>query len=192
MWVRMSRDQNRSFDALAMPHLDLVYRVARRLCLDEHTADDLTQETFLRAYRSFATFEMREYGIRPWLLKILHNVYLNRLATESRGPVVSDAEQLEFVAAGAVSVGELNFEQLDGEVKQAIEQLSPEFRVVMLLWATMELSYQEIADIVGVPIGTVMSRLHRARQQLMRALSDYARVHHRVRTGQDMPRETSK
>jgi RNA polymerase sigma-70 factor (ECF subfamily) len=71
----------------------------------------------------------------------------------------------------------LDYEKLDGEVKRAIDDLQPEFRTVLLLWGTMEVSYQEIADILGVPIGTVMSRLHRARQALTRTLHDYAREH---------------
>lgn len=169
---------DKSFEALALPHLDITYRVARRLTRNEHEAEDLVQETFLKAYRAFDTFEEREFGIRPWLLRILHNTYINRVTRERRAPKATDQPALEQAEAGdAPALPELDFEHLDEEVKQALDRLSPDFRTVMLLWATGEFSYQQIADVLELPIGTVMSRLHRARQQLARALRDFAREH---------------
>ncbi len=170
-------DANRkSFEQLALPHLDVVYRVARRLVRDAHEAEDLVQETFLKACRAFERFELRDMGVRPWLLKILHNTYLNRATRQARGPRSTDQQTLdETQAAPDCGPPELDYEQLDDEVKQALDTLSPEFRGVLLLWATMEFSYQEIADILDVPIGTVMSRLHRARQQLVARLDGFAR-----------------
>jgi RNA polymerase sigma-70 factor (ECF subfamily) len=182
----MPPEGSKSFEELAVPHLEAIYRIARRLTRDQHAAEDLTQETYLKAYKSFASFEMREYGIKPWLLRILHNTYLNRLAQERRAPRPADDSRLGGVQDPAGAAFELSaslrgeHEHLDEEVKRAIDALGPEFRAVLLLWATMELSYQEIAEIVGVPVGTVMSRLHRARQQLLEALSDYAREHRRI------------
>lgn len=168
-----------SFEALALPHLDTVYRVARRLTRDEHEAEDLVQETYLKAQGAFSRFEVREFGIRPWLLRILHNTFLNRQARARRAPRATDQQTLEQVACDGAPLAppELNYEHLDQEVKLAIDRLPAEFRSVLLLWATMEMTYQEIADALGVPIGTVMSRLHRARQQLARALHDFAREH---------------
>lgn len=175
----MPNKSDGSFEALAVPHLEMVYRVARRLARDQHAAEDLVQETYLKAYRAFDRFEMRGFGIRPWLLKILHNTFLNRYAQEQRGPKPTDQAALEQVhEADVAAPPALNYEDLDQEVKQAIDGLSEEFRSVLLLWATMELSYQEIAEALDVPIGTVMSRLHRARQQLIKKLSDYAAEHH--------------
>lgn len=172
----MPSEGEHSFEALALPHLELVYRVARRLTRNEHDAEDLVQETYLKAYKAFGRFDLREYGIRPWLLKILYNAFLNRQARQKHAPRPTDQQTLEQVhAAEPVVPPELDYEDLDEEVRQAIDDLRPEFRVVVLLWATMELSYQEIADIVEVPIGTVMSRLHRGRQQLARALHEFAR-----------------
>jgi RNA polymerase sigma-70 factor, ECF subfamily len=168
-----------SFEALAIPHLDAVYRVARRLARDEHGAEDLVQETYLKAYKAFGRFEVREFGVRPWLLKILYNTFLNRQARGKKGPRSADQQTLEQVHADESYTGppELDYENLDQEVRRAIDDLPAEFRSVLLLWATMELSYQEIADILGVPIGTVMSRLHRARQQLAQQLESFAREH---------------
>jgi len=169
------------FTDLAVPHLEMVYRIARRLTRNEHEAEDLVQETYLKAYRAFGRFQMREFGIRPWLLKILHNTFLNRQARQKRAPRATDQATLDQTqpasasASGPEAPPALDYEQLDGEVKRAIDALPNDFRSVLLLWATMELSYQEIADILGVPIGTVMSRLHRARLQVTRALHDYAR-----------------
>lgn len=173
----MSQASKGTFEEVALPHLDLVYRVARRLTRNEHEAEDLVQETFFKAYRAFGRFEMREFGIKPWLLKILNNTFLNRQARQQRAPKSTDQQTLEETQASGSSaiVPKLDYENLDEEVTQALDQLSPEFRSVILLWATAELSYQEIADVLGVPIGTVMSRLHRARAQLTRVLEDYAK-----------------
>ena len=172
-----------TFEELAVPHLETVYRVAKRLARRDDVAEDLVQETYLKAYKAFGRFEMREFGIRPWLLKILHNTFLNRYAREQRAPKATDQTTLEQMreapdaASASEAPPELDFEHLDEEVKAAIDSLAEEFRSVLLLWATMELSYQEIADILDVPIGTVMSRLHRARQQLAKKLKDYAAEH---------------
>ena len=167
----------KSFESLALPHLDSVYRFARRLTGDEHEAEDLVQDTFLRAYKAFGNFQLREFGVRPWLLKILHNTFLNRQAKIKRTPRSADQQTLEEIQEderpGAVFSDEpvqLDFEALDSNVKHALEALSPEFRSILLLWATMELSYQEIAEVLSIPIGTVMSRLHRARQQVLQSL----------------------
>jgi RNA polymerase sigma-70 factor (ECF subfamily) len=179
----MRADGEKSFEELALPHLDVVYRVAARLTRDDHDAEDLLQETFLKAYKAFNRFEMRDFGIRPWLLRILHNTFLNRVAREKRAARATDPQTLEQVRGKARSDSTffgppaLDYENLDAEVKAAIERLAPEFRLVLWLWATMEFSYQEIADVLDIPIGTVMSRLHRARQQLLRELGDYAREH---------------
>lgn len=171
---------DKSFEDVALPHLPMVYRVAERLTRNQHAAEDLVQETYLRAYKAFAGFELREFGIIPWLLRILYNTHLNMQAREKRIPRAKDGQGLEpgqepkaekEVMAGTL---EIDFDQVDDEVKAAIDRLRPEYRSVVLLWATMELSYQEIAEVLEIPIGTVMSRLHRARAQLVEALREYA------------------
>ncbi|MCA9243976.1 MAG: sigma-70 family RNA polymerase sigma factor [Phycisphaerales bacterium] len=177
-WEAGVAADNLNFEEVALPHMELVYRVARRLSRHDQEAEDLVQETYLKAFGAFGKFELREYGIKPWLLKILHNTFLNRQARAAKAPRAMDQQGLEaqpderdaqFSPAGL----EIDLEQVDGEIKQAIDGLRPEFRSVILLWATMELSYQEIADVLETPIGTVMSRLHRARQQLSQLLAKY-------------------
>ena len=164
-----------------MPHMDTVYRIALRWTGDRHEAEDLVQDTYLKAFKAFDRFEMREFGIRPWLVRILHNTFLNRATRQGRAPRATDQQVLEQVEGSAsgehalTAPPALDYEQLDAEVKQALERLTPEFNEVLTLWATMEFSYQEIAEALEIPIGTVMSRLHRARQQLARDLERYAR-----------------
>lgn len=176
-----SASSDKSFERLALPHLEAVFRVARRLVRDENEAEDLVQETFLKAHRAFSAVEVREFGLKPWLMKILHNTFLTLRSRDGRAPRSADHQALEAMhdteRAAIQPLPQLDYEALDGEVKTAIDQLAPEYRSVIVLWATMEFSYQEIADTLSVPIGTVMSRLHRARQQLARGLEQFARAH---------------
>lgn len=171
----------RQFNDLALPHLDVVYRVALKLCGRASEADDLVQETFLRAYRSFQTFELRDYGAKPWLLKILHNVYFTRRGQHQRAPALLEDVGIDDVAAavemepiGPLGLGEMNWEGFDDELKHAVEKLAPEYRSVLTLWALGDLSYKEIADVLDIALGTVMSRLYRARKQLTETLKEYA------------------
>lgn len=174
-------EATRQFNELALPHLDVVYRVAVKLSGKAAEADDLVQETFLRAFRSFGSFELREYGAKPWLLKILHNVFFTRRGQEQRGPSLLEDVGVDDVAAGELvepigplGIGEMNWEGFDEELKHAVEKLAPEYRSVITLWALGDLSYKEIADVLGVALGTVMSRLYRARKQLTESLKGYA------------------
>lgn len=169
------------FKELVLCHLDLVYRIALRLTGNRHEAEDLTQETFLRAHRSFEQFELREYGAKPWLLKILHNVYLNRRGQAARSPsLIADLSLDDFEAElsreslPTLGDGQMNWEGFDEELKSAIESLTPDHRSVLLLWALGDLTYKEIGQVLDCAIGTVMSRLHRARQQLNEQLAEYA------------------
>ena len=165
------------FEQLAMEHLDMLYRIARRLTRDEATAEDLVQETYLRALRSYESFDLKEYGIRPWLLRILHNLHTSRYKREKRQPQAIDDDQLQAVPQGAdalPAVGDGLWDGMDQQLVRAVESLPPEYATVLVLWAVDELSYKEIAEAVDVPIGTVMSRLFRARQRLSEELRDYA------------------
>jgi RNA polymerase sigma-70 factor, ECF subfamily len=171
----------RQFNELALPHLDVVYRVALKLSGRASEADDLVQETFLRAYRSFRTFELRDYGAKPWLLKILHNVFFTHRGQKQRAPALLEDVGVDEVTAGEemepigpLGLGEMNWEGFDDELKHAVEKLAPEYRSVLTLWALGDLSYKEIADVLDIALGTVMSRLYRARKQLTETLKEYA------------------
>jgi RNA polymerase sigma-70 factor (ECF subfamily) len=170
------------FEQLAMPHVDAVHRMALRLAGQEAEADDLVQETFLRAYRAFDNFRLHDFGAKPWLLKILHNVFYTRVGKQSRQPTLIDdanfdgfASELDDPSISELGAAEVNWDLFDEELKQAVEGLSPEYREVLLLWALEELSYKEIAAVCGCAMGTVMSRLYRARQQVGGRLAAYAR-----------------
>jgi RNA polymerase sigma-70 factor (ECF subfamily) len=169
----------------ALPWLDAIYRFALRLTAGNRAeADDIVQETFLRAYRHWHTFQ-RGTSARAWLFTIARNVFLRLRERQARTPETV-ASELDFdpaaVSAGDVlhDVMELDPERrffnsfIDEEVVSAVERLPQDFREVVVLSDVEGLNYAEIAEIVGVPLGTVKSRLYRGRRLLQRALLDYA------------------
>jgi RNA polymerase sigma-70 factor, ECF subfamily len=181
--MKLVRDE---FDRLAMEHLDMLYRIARRLTRDTARAEDLVQETYLRAFRARDDFDLQAYGIRPWLVRIMHNLHFSRSQREKRQPMAIEDAQLDLAsAAGSPETapwsGKGSFEGMDQRLVKALEELPDEYQTVMLLWAVEDFSYKEIAEAVGVPIGTVMSRLHRARAKLSDRLSEYARQERIIR-----------
>jgi RNA polymerase sigma-70 factor (ECF subfamily) len=200
------------FEELALAQLDTLYRVANRLTRDADRAGDLVQETFLRAFRSRDAFRLQEHGIRPWLLRIMRNLHLSRADRERRQPVAMDGETLDSLNAGGQIPGEagraltdaelestgplaresLNLDVLDERLKGALEGLQEEYQMVLLLWAVEELSYKEFAEVLEIPIGTVMSRLHRARQKLAGQLRDYARQEGFLRGGPNATKMTGE
>jgi RNA polymerase sigma-70 factor (ECF subfamily) len=161
--------------------MDSVYRMALQLTRHPDEASDLVQETYLKALRAAATFEEQGGGIRPWLFKILHNAFYTKVARQQRGPISVEGFHAEASSipspdepTPAWDMASLNWEYVDARLKSAIDRLSPEYREVLLLWGVEGLKYREIAAIVDVPIGTVMSRLHRARNILIRQLKNFA------------------
>ncbi len=173
-----AEERRRSFESEALPHLDSVYRVALRLTGDEARADDLTQETMLRAYRSWHQYKSGS-NVRAWLLTILRHTFINEYRKSKRaGPTVDigDIESFSvFDDVQDVDPEGTFFKQIvDEEVIRAIDSLPDEFRETLVLSDVERLSYAEIADVTGVPVGTVKSRLFRARQVLQRMLYDYA------------------
>jgi RNA polymerase sigma-70 factor, ECF subfamily len=167
------------FEKLALEHIDMLYRMALRLTRNPERAEDLVQDTYVRAIRARDTFKLETYGIRPWLLRILHNLYLSTGERESRAPVLMDDEFLQE-AAGSTSphqqlpIDPASFQAMDERLVRALDNLPVEYRSAMLLWAVEDFSYKEIADVLDIPMGTVMSRLHRARQRLAGELKDLA------------------
>ena len=164
------------FLRLALAQMDAVDRMARSLTRNRTEADDLVQETFLRAFKARETFDLKAFGIGPWMLRILHNLYISRVRREQKQPKAVEAYELED-AAGGSSDPIPSLELTDDRLEAALEQLTPDLRSILILWAVDELSYKEIAAVLEVPIGTVMSRLHRARRRLGQLLADHPAAH---------------
>jgi RNA polymerase sigma-70 factor (ECF subfamily) len=171
-------DKRRAFEEEAIPHLDTVYRVAVRLAGDEAQADDLTQETMLKAFRSWHQYRPGT-NVRAWLLTILRHTFINEYRKRRKVTAELDVTEVEawtvFPEVQEVDPEGRFFDQIvDEEVLRAIDALPDEFRETLTLSDVQELTYAEIAEITEVPIGTVKSRLFRARQALQRQLYDYA------------------
>lgn len=169
---------HKRFEAHLEPLLDAAYRMALHLCNDEDDAADLLQESALRAFRSFHTFE-EGTNFRAWFFRIMTNLNVEWSRKRHREPVVALDSDLylnqDYASEGpdhtdlepaAQILDHLETE----EVQRAIQALPDEYRMASMLYFIDELSYQEIADIVGCPVGTVRSRLHRGRRMLKRSL----------------------
>jgi RNA polymerase sigma-70 factor (ECF subfamily) len=173
-------DKSADFTALALPHLPAVARLARAVARDYSEADDLVQETFLRAYKYWHTFD-RSTDCRRWLATICRRVLYDLRRREQSLDVVDDAE-LESLAAARVhnaaksaGLGDMYARiDLGPAIMKAIAALDPVFREVLVLSDVEGFSYEEIAVALDVPIGTVRSRLYRARRHLQEALMVYA------------------
>lgn len=171
-------DKRQAFENEALPHLDAVYRVALRLSGDASYADDLTQETMLKAYRAWHQYR-RGTNVRAWLFTILRHTFINEYRRRKHvGPTIDVNEVEGFALFHEVQEvdpeGQFFNRIVDDEVLRAIDTLPDEFRETLVLSDIEELSYAEIAEVTGVPVGTVKSRLYRARQALQRLLYDYA------------------
>ena len=172
-------DQKRaSFEQEALVHLDALYRVALRLTGNAADADDLVQETMLKAYRSWDQYE-KGTNAKGWLLTILRNSFINEYRRRTRHPETVDVDTIEpYAVFGEVQDDDPQgafFDQIvDDEVLKAIDELPEAFRETLVLSDVEGMSYQEIGKILGVPVGTVKSRLFRARQALQGKLYQYA------------------
>ena len=182
-WIR-DGGQVSEFESVALVHLDLLYRAALRLTHNRAEAEDLVQETWLRAIRHFDQFDPGS-NCRAWLLTILRNAFLNRLRREGREILESDMAATEAGAARLEEASvvhsspEEDFFQtvLHGDVDRALKTLPLPFRLVVTLADLEGLTYKEVAQVLDCPIGTVMSRLSRARQLLRKELVTLAREH---------------
>lgn len=179
---RRSRAEKR-FEEEILTHLDALYGTALRMCRNPAEAEDLVQETCLKAFRSFHTYR-EGTNAKAWVFRILTNSFINRWRKRSkRAEHVSNLDiheaadrMLSPVEMRSWSDPEVAFFQRDvaPQVVDALESLSEEFRTVVVLADLQEFSYQEVADLMGTPIGTVMSRLYRARRALQAKLYKYA------------------
>jgi RNA polymerase sigma-70 factor (ECF subfamily) len=165
-------EQLARFEQIVLPHVDDAYNLARWLTRQEQDADDVVQEAFLRALQFFGGFQGGNG--RAWLLSIVRNTCYTWLQrNRAREPATSFDEEIHSGARTSVSPETQSVVREERELlRQAIEQLPPEFRETIVLRELQGLSYKEIAEIVGIPMGTVMSRLARARDQLQQHLSD--------------------
>jgi len=175
----------RTFAEQAMPFAPQLYSAGLRMTRNPADAEDLVQETLLRGFRSFESFT-EGTNLRAWLFRILTNAYINRYRAKQRRPQETDLAEVEDLYLyrrlgnlDAVFSNRSAEDQLlemftDDEVKQALEDLPENFRLPVLLADVEGFPYKEIAAILDIPIGTVMSRLHRGRKQMHRALYEYA------------------
>jgi len=171
MQIMSATDPPAQFDEVVLPHLDAAYNLARWLAGNDHDAEDITQEASLRAFRFFGGF--RGGNSRSWLLTIVRHTactWLKKNRPDAIVPVNED--QLQEIEDPAGPDPSAAFSGADAKVLQtALEQLPAEFREVIVLRELEGLAYKEIADVVDAPLGTVMSRLARARRQLQQCLS---------------------
>ncbi len=168
------------FEREALPHLQALYGAALRLCRSEGDAEDLVQETLLRAYRFFGTFELGT-SCKAWLFRIMTNVFCNKYREREREHQIltevesSSANLSRFVTDEPQDVeGALLGRMLSSDVERALAEVPSEFRLAVVLADLEDFSYKEIAEIMDCPAGTVMSRLYRGRKILQRLLYQYA------------------
>ena len=172
------------FSDLAMEYMGSLYSAALRMTRNAADAEDLVQETYLKAYRAFGSFQ-EGTNLKAWLYRILTNTFINSYRARRRRPEQTELDEvedlylykrlggLEAVTAGRSAEEEVLEHFTESEVKEAVEALPEQFRLAVLLADVEGFSYKEIADILEVPIGTVMSRLHRGRRALQKALHDF-------------------
>lgn len=174
-----------TFEEDALQYARQLYSAALRMTRNPSDAEDLVQETFLKAYRAYDSFE-EGTNLKAWLYRILTNTFINKYRADSRRPKQSelgDVEDLYMyrrIAVGDSSAASRSAEErvleglLEEDIKRAVEELPEKFRIPVLLADLEGFSYKEIAEILDIPIGTVMSRLHRGRKALEKMLYEFA------------------
>ena len=184
MTVNMTTREDFTHDA--MQHAPQLFSTAMRMTRNRSDAEDLVQETFIKAWRSFATYQQGT-NLRAWLFRIMTNTYINKYNANQRKPTETELDDVEelflYKRLGSVDQSQLSQsaeDQMlslftDDEVKKALEELPDQFRIPVLMSDVEGFSYKEIAEILEIPLGTVMSRLHRGRKSMQKMLYEYAK-----------------
>jgi RNA polymerase sigma-70 factor (ECF subfamily) len=179
--VQKQNQLYKDFEREAIPHMDALYNFAFKMTGDSDDANDLVQETYMRAFRFFDKFE-KGTNCKAWLFRIMKNTFINVYRKESKSPEKVDYEEIEnfYENIKASNTDDAHLEKdiydnlLDDELTEAISTLPEDFRTVIILCDIEGFTYEEIADFVDAPVGTVRSRLHRARKMLFTKLHSYA------------------
>ncbi|NUQ81625.1 MAG: sigma-70 family RNA polymerase sigma factor [Bacteroidetes bacterium] len=181
MMIEKADNPHLEFEREIRPHLSVLYNYSLRMTGNPEDAEDLVQESLMKAFRFFHSFE-KGTNCKAWLFRITKNTFINQYRKTSKEPGKVDYDEIkEFFN----SVKDDRFEMLDLEnelysdllddtLTRALQQLPPDFRTVVILCDLQSMTYEEIADMIGCPVGTVRSRLHRGRHLLKTILSDYA------------------
>lgn len=169
------------FNEEIIPHLDALYNFGLRLTSDPNDAEDLVQDTIVKAYRFFDSYE-KGTNAKAWLFRILKNSYINNYRKKSKKPQEVDYDEVasfyESIRAERTETSDMEDkmfrELIDDDISNALDEIPEDFRTVVLLCDVEDFTYEEIANMLDVPIGTIRSRLHRGRNLLKAQLMDYA------------------
>jgi RNA polymerase sigma-70 factor (ECF subfamily) len=182
--VETEAQRNARFERDALPHLDALYAAAMRMTRNPADAEDLVQETYAKAFQSFHQYRDGT-NLKAWLYRILTNTFINSYRKKQREPQQAQTDEVEdwqmaqaaaHTSRGLRSAEAEALDRLpDSDIKEALAALREEYRMAVYYVDVEGFAYKEAAEIMGTPIGTVMSRLHRGRKQLKAALEDYAR-----------------
>ncbi len=173
--------KQQDFNEEIIPHLDALYNFGLRLTSDPNDAEDLVQDTIVKAYRFFSSYE-KGTNAKAWLFRILKNSYINNYRKKSKKPQEVDYDEVatfyETIRAERTETSDLEDkmfrELIDDDLSNALDSIPEDFRTVVLLCDVEDFTYEEIANMLDVPIGTIRSRLHRGRNLLKTQLMDYA------------------